>query len=1438
MDPLLEVLLGKFNLADDVVLTIEKNGKKAYLKGTIAAIQEKYLLISTNGSVVRVTPESIIKVAKPQPAQPQRSSQKRSNKVDSKVKDNLRNNHSLPVAEQNDAKKQRESKKILKSSSKDPIRLNKFLSNIGICSRREADEYIIAGRVTINGKVITELGTKVYHNDEVEIHDSPLIGKNDLSHTHTQSQETINNDGSQQKPKTNSPVIGNQLNIEKTSSTDNNQVEQAQKSSEKSPKTNDKTSMTSGQETSIEKRPEDWNPKLMIPKMGDIISINGDELIILTNKKTRISTSRAIIIDKKLNKLINDHVVNKKQNFEIPVIWGEVDNEILCILGLNTLESINSRINTSRDVGNIKVAYALALLLTSHSTLPAYMRQLQSFNSNANSSKEAQNGSREILDKETNESFTKQGIKARESGDFERAIKLFQNAIDNNEGSKTTAFREMVNTLITMERFEDAYSILSQPGIMDFTSPLLYGRSQKNFTWLTNCLIRTGHDEKVIEINEIHANTEGITPKQKASCYYKIAEALLRIDVDGQEDKAEEYYKKALEADPTNKSAKLALSSLRPENFELDSGEEIIDMDSSSYAEDQMPFIPEDKRNKQYKESLKEQLHVLRYISYSERAETHLRLAAVEKALRHDSEMHMDLAKYLINTVLDRRKNNSLSSDAAIFMLCESVAHWCNYERYERYHGRDRRITHYQDCLALYINLFNKQNPHYFFNSPKLYTSFEYRLYETAEFYQSLPSFMHYRVPFSILMKELWETSAQPSAVNYLNEHNFTFSVEEGKDKFDQGFKTIANKDRANTSEIINRLRHMSRSAGYEELRGRLNEMGQPNLKNELDKKRFLLFKDFIENTLMRYFRNEDPTNKYYSQKDSLSSIESQLNEISEEPTRFSYDGLRPVLQAISNMIESDYKRISEISKPKIVINQSGDCSLTGDILSFQLNIANGNGCSAINNFHIDIINSEDVCEHVDGMKIVYRSLPGGEEINLTQQIRISPTAASSEVVTISTVLYYETVGTSDNQQIPKKISLHLRNDDIPTSNPYSRYAGGKPIDGSMEMFYGREDDIKSTADSMMSDEVGKQIIIYGQSRSGKTSFRNKLALELEQRGAWCAKFSLQNMNPPFSTGYFFAFIMESIINILFEEECWDENDYKYAVNNHATLINQTYRDTPESSISTLFTNDMCSLQRAVRKKWNKKLILMIDEFTELYTWIKKGLMPDNIMKIWKAVSEDERLDYSVVLIGQDTTPLFMLEPYASNPFQVIEPRRMGYLSEQDARKMIEEPILDREKKSRFLGKAVDKIIKYTAGSPYYLMIFCSRLVDYMKVDKNIGKVTDVDVEEVAKLCIAEKLNGKFDNLYAAIEPQPYEKERSQAVLKAIAEGMEKQKDGTSRADVISKLKGRYSEEEINQVLLDLSVREVVTKKTNVSDNSRDTFKIKVIIFQKWLLEN
>ena len=51
------------------------------------------------------------------------------------------------------------------------IRLNKFMANSGICSRREADEFIRQGLVKVNGQVVTELGTKITHSDVVEYDD-------------------------------------------------------------------------------------------------------------------------------------------------------------------------------------------------------------------------------------------------------------------------------------------------------------------------------------------------------------------------------------------------------------------------------------------------------------------------------------------------------------------------------------------------------------------------------------------------------------------------------------------------------------------------------------------------------------------------------------------------------------------------------------------------------------------------------------------------------------------------------------------------------------------------------------------------------------------------------------------------------------------------------------------------------------------------------------------------------------------------------------------------------------------------------------------------------------------------------------------------------------------------------------------------------------------
>ena len=56
----------------------------------------------------------------------------------------------------------------------EPIRLNKYLANAGICSRREADSFIEAGVVSVNGQIVTELGTKVKRSDIVLFHDQQV----------------------------------------------------------------------------------------------------------------------------------------------------------------------------------------------------------------------------------------------------------------------------------------------------------------------------------------------------------------------------------------------------------------------------------------------------------------------------------------------------------------------------------------------------------------------------------------------------------------------------------------------------------------------------------------------------------------------------------------------------------------------------------------------------------------------------------------------------------------------------------------------------------------------------------------------------------------------------------------------------------------------------------------------------------------------------------------------------------------------------------------------------------------------------------------------------------------------------------------------------------------------------------------------------------------
>jgi len=91
---------------------------------------------------------------------------KRENKSKGKTSGRTNNNIRRKSHEKGNAPIQRKSTEK-KAPNSDVIRLNKYVSNSGMCSRREADVHIATGLVSVNGKIVTEMGYKVKLDDEV-----------------------------------------------------------------------------------------------------------------------------------------------------------------------------------------------------------------------------------------------------------------------------------------------------------------------------------------------------------------------------------------------------------------------------------------------------------------------------------------------------------------------------------------------------------------------------------------------------------------------------------------------------------------------------------------------------------------------------------------------------------------------------------------------------------------------------------------------------------------------------------------------------------------------------------------------------------------------------------------------------------------------------------------------------------------------------------------------------------------------------------------------------------------------------------------------------------------------------------------------------------------------------------------------------------------------
>lgn len=552
----------------------------------------------------------------------------------------------------------------------------------------------------------------------------------------------------------------------------------------------------------------------------------------------------------------------------------------------------------------------------------------------------------------------------------------------------------------------------------------------------------------------------------------------------------------------------------------------------------------------------------------------------------------------------------------------------------------------------------------------------------------------------------------------------------------------------------------------------------------------------------------------------ALSQISSLDSEIIESPTEFTFNTMRQQLLVLGKLIEKEFKTVIQTSKPIIQIKVLGESIIHEDNLVIaSINISNKKGSAPISWFLLELNDSEGI-EFLRENNESNQSLKGGDDKTLKLKIQVASSIREQGAFNLYVKFNYKVRGSEESMTLNENLAVRLYSekefDEI--TNPFAATADSGPVEDE-KMFYGRNEFIDNIKKSIL-ESSSKCVIIYGQKRSGKSSVLFHLKKQLNQAtNAFCISFSLGEIVEDLSVQTFYYKILSEI------EDTLETNTNVTKPSFTAPTLSEL-KEAP----SLVFNDYMKKFRKNCSETsgWeNKKLVLLIDEFTYIYTAIQKNFLSDQFMKTWKSFVE--KGFFTSILIGQDIMPKFKMA--YQNEFGIAEDKRLSYLSREDAIKLIEEPIWDvRRNRSRYLGKAMDLILDYTSSNPYYIQIFCARLVEYMNTQKAIS-VTEADVYEVAQTFI----NGeqalspdKFDNLITAGDAD-IEAFNPKDILKALKEiaFASKNLDSCSRDSI--KLDDQEKEE---QILADLRTREVI------SCPQPGFYKIKVRLFKEWLINN
>ena len=596
---------------------------------------------------------------------------------------------------------------------------------------------------------------------------------------------------------------------------------------------------------------------------------------------------------------------------------------------------------------------------------------------------------------------------------------------------------------------------------------------------------------------------------------------------------------------------------------------------------------------------------------------------------------------------------------------------------------------------------------------------------------------------------------------------------------------------------------------------------------------------------IQRYVVESDVVSRIQLAREIIGKINSLKTRINSEPTKYGIESLwDQIINKTLKLINNNQKQIIKESQPFLSV-EIFDSPLSPDengLYHVQGQISNGERLLPAEDVVLTISSLTTFTSDPQEMKI--SKIEGSQVIGFEFLIKLSNSAAKKTNWIFAMSCSYIS-GDVEKRQLFENLQVRLEHGVVFRPILKNPYTYGPAISLDDPTFVGRKKEMKEIMDMVLHPQrKAYQIILYGQKRCGKSTLVKAVISELEKLHpdeVFCVYKTLSidsKKNEIYDDRKFYLTLLRSIRDSL-------KGDGPRPVIKVPTIKEMKSVESPTDLFNECIM-DFKSSMKSIPGWENKRLVLIVDEFTTLYNSIKQGKASQDILHHWKAIQESDQTNFVTIFVGHDITKSFLDEKYAANANRILERYQLSYLEKKDAVELIERPILQ-DGKSRFNEEAIDRILFYTGRNPYYLQIFMKRMVDYIN-EKKISRVSDMDVYYVAQQFISRNYEeftteADFDNLInngLNDKFTEYKDKEIVMVLRAIARLSEGQDwcDGTLIQGQIKRNVKIFGKMKTNKILKDLDDRKVIEWKKDPMDSKRVLYRIKIGLFKEWLNQN